>query len=85
MFVVMNSFSPMRCYLKVLGYPKVLTPPPRGTPGIQFIIALDHYGLAPLPHFAFSDALSLQEHTINLNDYDPAAIASLGHFVEFAK
>ena len=42
-------------------------------------------GLAPLPHFAFSDALSLQEHMNNLNDHDPAAIASLGHFVEFAK
>ena len=39
----------------------------------------------PLPHFAFSDALSLSQYMINVNDHDPAAIASRGHFVEFAK
>ena len=40
--------------------------------------------LPPLHHFAFSNALSLQWHMINLNDHDPAANAFLGHFFEFA-
>ena len=41
--------------------------------------------LPPLHHFAFSNALSLQWHMINLNDHDPVAIASLAHFVEHAR
>ena len=34
---------------------------------------------------SLSPMRSLQGHMISLNDHDPVAIASLGHFVEFAK
>ena len=36
------------------------------------------------PRFFVINALSLHWHMINLNDHDPAAIALLDHFVEFA-
>ena len=41
--VCWDCFGNMRPRKRCLGYPKVLTPPPRGTPGVQFIIALDHF------------------------------------------